>query len=272
MEFGCERLASCSQDGTVRIWDPVSGASMRTICGRNRMCAVAWAGDGTRLAASGRDGLLKCWDVATGRELWSLPPNSEGVTLTVAWSPDGTQLATGGMDNSVGFRDAVTGTNLVSFFDNHNQVLSVAWNSGWNAGWLRPRIGDGRIAIRDMLAGGRVIRDFRGHLGSVRCVCWQPNGSKIASASVDGTVKAMGCRQRRSLHHPTLAARSSHRPGVEPGRHEAGRRQPAHGALDLGFEPSRPAKRPAGRLHAMDLGGGLESGRNSPGLRRRGWY
>ncbi len=92
------------------------------------------------------------------------------------------------MDNSVGFRDAATGTNLVSFFDNHNQVLSVAWNRDGTR-LASATIGDGRIAIRDMLAGGRVIRDFRGHLGSVRCIAWQPNGSKVASASLDGTVK-----------------------------------------------------------------------------------
>jgi WD40 repeat protein/serine/threonine protein kinase len=181
------RLASCSRDGTIRIWNPVSGASLKTIAVSNQVFAVAWAGDGTRLTAAGA-GFFKCWDAASYRLLWSLPSNSEGDTLAVAWSPDGTQLATGNMDNSVGFRDAATGTNLVSFFDNHNKVLSVAWNPNGTL-LASATVGDGRIAIRDMVAGGRVIRDFRGHLGSVRCVCWQPNGSKLASASADGTVK-----------------------------------------------------------------------------------
>ena len=182
------QLASCSDDGTVRIWNPASGATVRIFAASNWLGAVAWSGDGTRLVASGGHHSFMCWEVASGRELWSLPPNSEGDTLTVAWSPDGTQVATGGTDNSVGFRDAATGTNLASYFDNQNKVLSVAWNTDGTF-LASATVGDGRIAIRDMQAGGRIIRNLRGHLGSVRCVCWQPRGSKIASASVDGTVK-----------------------------------------------------------------------------------
>ena len=183
-----QQLASCSDDGTVRIWDPASGGWVRTFAATNEIYEVAWAGDGTRLAASGGKGVFKCWEVSSGRELWNLPPNSGVDTLTAAWSPDGTQLATGGADNAVSFRDAVTGTNLTSFYDNQNEVLSVAWNQDGTF-LASATAGDGRIAVRDLQAGGRVIRNFRGHLGSVRCVCWQPHGTQIASASVDGTVK-----------------------------------------------------------------------------------
>jgi WD40 repeat protein len=183
-----QQLVSCSDDGTVRIWDSTSGANVRTFATTNWLGTVAWSGDGTRLVASGGQRSFLCWEVASGREIWRLPPNSEGDTLSVAWSPDGIQLATGGTDNSVGFRDAATGTNLASYFDNQNEVLSVAWNTDGSF-LASATVGDGRIAIRDVQAGGRVIRNFRGHLGSVRCVCWQPRGSKVASASVDGTVK-----------------------------------------------------------------------------------
>jgi WD40 repeat protein/serine/threonine protein kinase len=183
-----QRLASGSLDGTVKIWNPVSGANVRTFNAGNQVFSLSWASDGSRLVAAGSGSLLKCWEVSTGREIWSLPSHYEGQVETVAWSPDGRQVATGGYDNSVSFRDAATGTNLISFWDNHNPILSVAWSPDGTR-LASATSGDGRIAIRDVQNGGRVFQDFRGHLGSVRCVCWRPDGGRIASASADGTVK-----------------------------------------------------------------------------------
>ena len=166
---------------------------MRTFKAGSQVLSLSWNNDGTRLAAAGRNYFFKCWDIATSRELWTLPMNAEVNTLAIAWSPDGRQLATGGQDNSVNFCDAATGTNLTSFWDNHNEVFSVAWNADGTRLASATR-GDGRIAIRDVPAGGKVIRDFRGHLGSINCVSWRADGAQIASAGADGTVKIWDAR------------------------------------------------------------------------------
>jgi WD40 repeat protein/serine/threonine protein kinase len=182
------RIVSGSWDGTVRVWDTRKGTNTQVFTTGRQVLSVGWNNDGTRLVASGRGGLLKTWDATSGQEVWSLPPNMDADGTVAAWSPDGQQVATGCTDNSVNFRDAATGTNLISFWDNHNPILSVAWSPDGTR-LASATSGDGRIAIRDVQNGGRVFQDFRGHLGSVRCVCWRPDGGRIASASADGTVK-----------------------------------------------------------------------------------
>ncbi|KAK4246698.1 nucleoside phosphorylase domain-containing protein [Corynascus novoguineensis] len=62
------RLASASDDGTVKIWDAVTGQCVSTLEGHGRLVnAVAWSHDSTRLASASYDGTVKIWDPATGQ-------------------------------------------------------------------------------------------------------------------------------------------------------------------------------------------------------------
>ena len=62
------RLASASGDGTVRLWDPATGAELATLTGHTgRVTAVAFSPDGRRLASASDDGTVRLWDSkATG--------------------------------------------------------------------------------------------------------------------------------------------------------------------------------------------------------------
>jgi WD40 repeat protein len=66
---GRELLASAGTDGTVQIWDPVTGVLERTLEGHtgwvNGVCAVHV--DGRELLASaGDDATVRIWDPASG--------------------------------------------------------------------------------------------------------------------------------------------------------------------------------------------------------------
>src|SRR5438270_13791891 len=63
------RLASASQDGTVKLWDVASGREAYTLTGhQGTVTAVAFAPDGATAISAGRDRVLKIWDAARGTE------------------------------------------------------------------------------------------------------------------------------------------------------------------------------------------------------------
>ena len=94
------RLASCSRDRTVRLWQ-IDGGACRVLRGHtDEVFAVAFHPDGTRLATAGRDRAVWLWDLARGEEVARLPGHTSYV-WSLAFSPDGATLASGSGDFTV---------------------------------------------------------------------------------------------------------------------------------------------------------------------------
>ncbi len=94
------RLASCSGDRTVRLWQIDSGACQVLRGHTDEVFAAAFHPDGTRLATAGRDRAVWLWDLARGEEVARLPGHTSYV-WSLAFSPDGTTLASGSGDFTV---------------------------------------------------------------------------------------------------------------------------------------------------------------------------
>lgn len=82
-----QRLASGSNDNTVRIWDPNSGKVLQKLEVPFRLTSLDWSRDGQRLVLSSSTGFLEIWDLQTARPLIRLyqTPNGSGFAAT----PDG---------------------------------------------------------------------------------------------------------------------------------------------------------------------------------------
>ena len=88
-----QRLASGSDDQTVKIWDTATGKELFALKGHaGAVNSVAFSPDGQRLASGSSDKTVKIWDSATGKELFALKGHAGGVP-SVAFSPDGQRLA-----------------------------------------------------------------------------------------------------------------------------------------------------------------------------------
>jgi WD40 repeat protein len=106
------RLASASDDNTVKIWDASSGVCLQTLEGHSDIViSVAFSHDSARLASASHDNTVKIWDASSGACLQTLEGHSNWVR-SVAFSPDSARLASASWDRTVKIWDASSGACL----------------------------------------------------------------------------------------------------------------------------------------------------------------
>jgi WD40 repeat protein len=63
-------LVSASEDSTLKLWDPNTGAELRTLRGHsNIVTAIALSADGSEIASASLDHTLRVWNAATGEPI-----------------------------------------------------------------------------------------------------------------------------------------------------------------------------------------------------------
>jgi hypothetical protein len=86
-------LASASEDSTVRLWDPATGATLQALKGHTEAVhAVAFSPDGQLLASASIDNTVRLWDPATGAALQTL--EIDLLIQALSFSVDGSCLET----------------------------------------------------------------------------------------------------------------------------------------------------------------------------------
>jgi WD40 repeat protein len=94
------RLATCSSDRTVRLWQVEDGDCQVLRGHTDEVFAAAFHPDGRRLATGGRDRAVWLWDLDRGEEVARLQGHTSFV-WSLAFSPDGATLVSGSGDATV---------------------------------------------------------------------------------------------------------------------------------------------------------------------------
>jgi WD40 repeat protein len=198
--------AASAGGGMIKVFNPMTGASLAEFRAETFTGTVAWSPDGSKLAGGATRGLgfiaegwVKVWDVATGQVVAELL-NGTGDTSNVSdisWSADGSRLACASLNWAVIWDTSTWETvfrlehpNVIRLdnfgLDNFGQegpnvVSAVAWSPQGS----RLATGDvGTIRIWDGVSGELLSTFHTGHdLIPVYRLAWSPSGTQLASVS-----------------------------------------------------------------------------------------
>jgi len=201
------RLASTSEDKTVRVWDVNAGLGKGELRETVFTCphggpvnGVVFSPDGLRLASASNDRTVNVWD-AIGKLLFSFPGQAiPNPVVHLAFSPDGRWLASGSEDNTIKVWDLTTRQAVCTLAGHREPILNVTFTPDGRRMISASR--DRMVNVWDLPSGepgasapaDRVLAPrwtWGNGNNTVWCMALSPDGSRLAvgGPTADGNVR-----------------------------------------------------------------------------------
>lgn len=179
---GSKLLASGSKDGTVRIWDTVRSICVFTLSGHTKAIdALKWGGQGLLYTGS-QDRTIRVWDVATGRLYRVLEGHAHWVnslSLNTEYA-----LRTGPYDHNG--RAPSESKDIIEA--SKTKYDKAAQPAGGNE-YLVSCSDDFTLMLWNPKHAAKPVHRMTGHQQPINQVAYSPDGTMIASASFDKSVR-----------------------------------------------------------------------------------
>ena len=208
-------LVTTSEDRTARLWEVPSGRPLAAFHGHSDFVfAVAFRPDGREVCTGSMDGSIRFWGIRTSRPVVVehsttvgrlafrrdglrvvSEPDDHGSNLTTGWNP-----LTGDVDTGLSGTpferlptEFVPGPDQRTWPRPRAPMASSSRRSSVRYpatdGAVRSKeYSQSSVVIREM-ASGRVVHTLTGHSGDVVSMAFSPDGRRLATASVDRTLK-----------------------------------------------------------------------------------
>jgi WD40 repeat protein len=207
------RLVTGTSEGAAQVWDVETGRAHLTLAGHvAAVSGLAVTPDGRYLLTTSEDGTTRCWDisVAGGRD-WLTTPSADLRYAGLAFSPDGTCFAVPRDSHGLTIRDTRTGAAIRTLtghparivlprFSPDGTVVAGAAANGWAD--VASLGGGESLPLWDLRTGG--LRILCGHTDMVSGVAFAPDGRRLVTSSLDGTVRIWDAASGETVRTLTL--------------------------------------------------------------------
>ena len=191
-----KRIASCSFDDTVRIWDSATGKELHVLRGHDQhyVEGVAFSANGKWLASAGWDQKVVLWNAATGHKVRTYKVAGGGEFAgCVAFSPDSKwlvvagELVIAGDDEAIYILDVATGKVQRTLRGHVNGIFSVKF-SGDGKVLATAGSQEGEIILWDF-ATGRKLQTLQPKTDRIWEVAFSPDFKALVSGGEDGMIR-----------------------------------------------------------------------------------
>ncbi|KAK3824000.1 MAG: WD40-repeat-containing domain protein [Linnemannia elongata] len=183
------QIATAGVDKIVRLWEAGSGALSKCLPGHhNTVVGVAYSPDGKLLASCSSDHTIRLWNPSNGRARNTLFGHILEIRC-IAFSPNGMYIASGGLDGTIRLWGA--GSGIVDAYPDNVAAKLVCVDVSPKGGKYIVTGNSKGVGQLWMTSTGKQLAKLEknGHSDEITEVAFSPCGQRIATASLDKTVR-----------------------------------------------------------------------------------
>jgi WD40 repeat protein/serine/threonine protein kinase len=191
-----QAILTGGDDRVARLWEAVSGRPLEVLYHRNPVCAVAFGTGGRRFLTASPDDAVRIWEGTSSPEPLRTLSHPRSI-WALAVSPDGKWIVTGADDSILRFWESTSGKRIPSMDLPHaGPPLFAAFspNGGLLITTMYQRFDAPRheALLWKCFPGGllpvqkRAVLSHRGRIGRI---AFNQDGTRVATASDDGTAR-----------------------------------------------------------------------------------